>query len=119
MLLGVPLNRVVKRIRDTREHRYSLLRGFFHGASDAAEDVAHKDMKLLHSVLIVPGAAAVGKTLGETGIERLGIEIKAERRHGVHTQEPNPEARFRAGDVIVLFGTEQDCAAAEMKLMQG
>ena len=32
MLLGLPLNRVLRRIRDTREQRYGLLRGFFHGA---------------------------------------------------------------------------------------
>ena len=31
MLLGLPLNRVLRRIRDTREQRYGLLRGFFHG----------------------------------------------------------------------------------------
>src|SRR3989441_10294960 len=37
VLLGVPLKRVVRRIRDVREHRYSLLRGFFHGGTDEAD----------------------------------------------------------------------------------
>ena len=59
MLLGVPLNRVLRRIRDTREQRYSLLRGYFHGATDAAEDASHAAQKLLHSVLMTPGAAAI------------------------------------------------------------
>jgi CPA2 family monovalent cation:H+ antiporter-2 len=31
VLLGVPLNRVLKRIRQTRSQRYSLLRGFYRG----------------------------------------------------------------------------------------
>ncbi|MCX7137571.1 MAG: cation:proton antiporter, partial [Proteobacteria bacterium] len=53
--LGVPLNRVLRRIRDTREQRYSLLRGFFHGASDEIEDAAQGEQRLLHSVLITPG----------------------------------------------------------------
>ncbi len=35
LVLGVPLNRVLKRIRAIREERYSLFRGFFHGATDA------------------------------------------------------------------------------------
>ena len=48
MLLGVPLNRVLRRIRDTREQRYGLLRGFFHGATDAAEEAAHQSQKVLH-----------------------------------------------------------------------
>ena len=119
MLLGVPLNRVLRRIRDTREQRYSLLRGYFHGATDAAEDAAHKAQKLLHSVLITPGAAAIGRTLGELGLARLEVEVKAVRRHHVHAQAPQPDARIEAGDVLVLLGSEQGCAAAEMKLMQG
>jgi CPA2 family monovalent cation:H+ antiporter-2 len=119
MLLGVPLNRVLRRIRDTREHRYSLLRGYFHGATDAAEDAAHAAQKLLHSVLMTPGAAAIGKTLGELGLARLEVEVKAVRRKNVHAQAPQPDARIEAGDVLVLLGSEQDCAAAEMKLMQG
>jgi CPA2 family monovalent cation:H+ antiporter-2 len=119
LLLGVPLNRVLRRIRDTREHRYSLLRGFFHGATDEVEDSAHKEQPLLHSVLITPGAAAIGKTLRELDLARLDVEVKAVRRPNVLAQAPQPDARIAAGDVLVLYGSGQDCAAAEMKLMQG
>jgi len=38
MLLGIPLHRVLKRIRTTREQRYSLFRGFYRGESDEYED---------------------------------------------------------------------------------
>src|SRR3990170_3768007 len=119
VLLGVPFNRVLRRIRDARAQRYSLLRGYFHGATDAAEDAAHKAQKLLHSVLIAPGAAAIGRTLDELNLARLEVEVKAVRRHNVHAQAPQPDARIEAGDVLVLLGSEQNCAAAEMKLMQG
>jgi CPA2 family monovalent cation:H+ antiporter-2 len=119
MLLGVPFNRVLRRIRDARAQRYSLLRGYFHGATDAADDAAHKAQKLLHSVLMTPGAAAIGKTLGELELARFEVEVKAVRRKNVHAQAPQPDARIEAGDVLVLLGSEQDCAAAEMKLMQG
>jgi K+/H+ antiporter YhaU regulatory subunit KhtT len=37
----------------------------------------------------------------------------------MHAQAPQPDARIEAGDVLVLLGSEQDCAAAEMKLLQG
>jgi len=119
MLLGVPLNRVLRRIRNTREQRYSLLRGYFHGATDAVEDAAHKARKLLHSVLITPGAAAIGRTLEELTLARYEVEVKAVRRKNVHAQAPQPGFQIEAGDVLVLLGSEQDCAAAEMKLMQG
>ena len=37
LLAGVPLNRVLARIRAIREERYSLFRGFYHGVTDAAD----------------------------------------------------------------------------------
>jgi len=117
--LGVPLNRVLRRIRDTREQRYSLLRGFFHGASDEIEDAAQGEQRLLHSVLITPGAAAIGKTLTELDLASCRVEVKSVRRPGIVAQAPQPGARIEAGDVLVLYGAELDCAAAEIRVMQG
>jgi CPA2 family monovalent cation:H+ antiporter-2 len=34
-LSGIPMHKVIKRLREMREQHYSLLRGFFHGATDA------------------------------------------------------------------------------------
>jgi len=119
MLLGVPLNHVLRRIRDAREQRYNLFRGFFRGASDDADRGDDQEQPRLHSVMIDVGAAAVGKTLGDLDLKTLKVEVKAVRRHGISAQQPQPEARIEAGDVLVLLGSEHDCAAAEMKLMQG
>ena len=119
LLLGVPLNRVLRRIRDTREQRYGMLRGFFHGATDEAEDSAHKGQKVLHSVLIAPGAAAVGRRLGEFDLGEHDVEVRAMRRAGIHSESPPPDKRIAEGDVLVLFGSEEKCAAAQIRLMQG
>lgn len=119
LLLGVPLNRVLRRIRNTREQRYGMLRGFFHGATDEAEDSAHKGQKVLHSVLIAPGAAAVGRTLGEMAPGLQEVEVRAMRRGGIHSESPPADRRIAEGDVLVLFGSEERCAAAQMVLMQG
>jgi CPA2 family monovalent cation:H+ antiporter-2 len=118
MLLGVPLNRVLRSIRNAREQRYNLFRGFFRGATDEG-DRGDEDQLRLRSVMIASGAAAVGKTLGEFDLGNLNVEVKAVRRHGISAQQPQPDARIEAGDVLVLLGSEQDCAAAEIKLMQG
>ena len=40
MLLGVPFQRVLQRIRTTREQRYSVFRGFFRGVTDEGDDHA-------------------------------------------------------------------------------
>ncbi len=119
VLLGVPINRVLRRIRNTREQRYSLLRGFFHGATDAADDAAQEAQRLLHSVLITPGAKAIGRTVAELDLARCHVDLKAVRRPGVAAQGPRSDLQIEAGDVLVVYGTEHDCAAAEMRVMQG
>jgi CPA2 family monovalent cation:H+ antiporter-2 len=119
MLLGVPLSRVLARIRETREQRYSLFRGFFRGITDEAESMEEARQPRLHSVTIAPGAAAVGKTLGEIGLDALSVEVNAVRRRNIRGVAPEPETRIEAGDVLVLLGAADDLAAAEIRLMQG
>ena len=119
MLLGVPLNRVMQRIRETREQRYSLFRGFFRGITDEAEDGDQARLPRWHSVTIAPGAAAIGRTLGEAGLESLNVEVTAVRRRNIRGIAPEPATRIEEGDVLVLLGAEGDLAAAEMKLLQG
>jgi len=119
MLLGVPFNRVMQHMRETRESRYSLFRGFFRGVTDETEARGEADQPRLHSVAIAPGAAAVGKRLAELGLESLGVEVTAMRRRNARAFTPQGDTRVEEGDVLVLLGAEQDLAAAEMKLMQG
>jgi len=119
MLLGVPLNRVLARIRETREQRYSLFRGFFRGITDESDSSGEAWQPRLRSVTIEPGAAAVGKTLGAIGLETLRVEVTAVRRRNIRGVAPAPDTRIEEGDVLVLLGAEQDLAAAEIRLMQG
>lgn len=119
MLLGLPLNRVLRRIRDTREKRYSLFRGFFRGITDEAGDASDEDQPRLHSVTIPPGARAIGRTLGELDLPRLGVQVTAVRRRNIRGVAPEPTTRIEEGDVLVLLGGEEDLAAAEIRLIQG
>ena len=118
MLLGVPLPRVLTHIRRTRESRYALFKGYFHGASDAPEDAVHPQPRL-HSVSITPGADAIGKTLRQLNLASYQVTVQAVRSQGQRAKEPDPDARIEAGDVLVLLGSEQSCAAAEIELMGG
>jgi CPA2 family monovalent cation:H+ antiporter-2 len=119
VLLGVPLRRVVRRIRDVREGRYSLLRGFFHGGTDEAEDFDEAREPRLHSVTLVPGAAALGRRLGELALDEIGVGVTALRRRETRMISPGPQTALQEGDVIVLRGTAERLAAAEMRLLQG
>ena len=117
LLLGVPLNRVLARIQAVREERYSIFRGFFHGATDAA-DAEDNLQPRLHSVLLNDRSTAVGKSLAE--IELNGrVEVNSVRRRGARAAAPAPDFRFEAGDVLVLLGKPGDLAFAERRLLRG
>ena len=119
MLLGVPLSQVLKRIREVRESRYAMMRGFFRGASDADADLDEHAQSRLHTVLITEGAAAVGRTLAAIALDELPVEVVAIRRQGIKGVDPQPDAVVRAGDVLVLRGAADALAAAEFRLLQG
>jgi len=117
LLLGVPLYRVLSRIRSVREQRYSLFRGFFHGVTDAA-DAADNLQTRLHTVMLNDRSAAVGKSLAE--IELRGrVEVTGVRRRGARSEVPLPEYRFEPGDVVVLLGLPAALTSAERRLQGG
>ncbi|MCX7901846.1 MAG: cation:proton antiporter [Burkholderiaceae bacterium] len=117
VLLGVPLSRVVRRVREARDSRYRLLRGYFHGADDPAEfdDEAHVR---LHSVTLDDQAAAVGRRLGDFSLGDLGVEATAVRRRGIRGADPSPDLVLQAGDVLVLRGLPEALQRAEERLLR-
>ena len=117
MQLGLPLNRVLRRLREIRQERYQFIRGFFPGATD--EEPAESEQPRLHSVLLGPDAAGVGKRLDSLNLAGMGVQVSAVRRRGARELNPAPDMRLEAGDVLVLLGTQGHLAAAEIRLLQG
>jgi CPA2 family monovalent cation:H+ antiporter-2 len=118
VLVGVPVNRVLKRIRQTRSQRYSLLRGFYRGMTDRDHDEEDEYQPRLHSVLLASGAAGIGQTLDDLNLDELGCEVSAVRRRGIRAMEPAPETRLEEGDVVVVLGLPEAVTAAEERLLQ-
>ena len=118
MFVDISTGRILRRIREIREQRYSLLRGFYYGVTDETED-SEKLLPRLLTITITPGAAAVNKTLDEIDLVSLDVEVTAVRRRNIRGILPTPETRLEAGDVVVLKGTQENLAAAEIKLIQG
>ena len=117
-LTGVPLTRVVRRIREIRSQRYALMRGFFQGSSDPG-DAADAGEARLRSVIVPEGAAGVGRSIGELGLEEFGVAVSAVRRRGIRALSPGAETRIQGGDVIVLLGVPGSLEAAEERLLGG
>ena len=114
VLMGVPMRRVVRRVEELRDERYSLLRGYFHGTDDVGED-GHEQVRL-QSVPVDERADAVGRTLAELGLYELGVEVTAIRRHGIRGVEPDPSTKLREADIVVLRGLPEQLAQAEERL---
>lgn len=119
LLLNISSGRILRCIRQTREHRYQLFRGFFHGISDEIGESEDKLSPRLLTMTMVSGAAGVHKSLRELDLVSLGVEVTAVRRRNIRGLLPSDDTRLEVGDVIVLRGAQESLAAAEIKLLQG
>jgi len=116
--LGMPLKRVLRRLREARMQRYRSLRGgFFPGATDVEEP--DHDQPRLRTVAVGDSAAAVGRTLGSLNLAGMDVTVTAVRRTGTREVNPAPEERVKAGDVLVLLGTQENLGKAEIRILQG
>jgi monovalent cation:H+ antiporter-2, CPA2 family len=118
VLLGVPLNRVVKRIRSFREERYKMFKGYFRGVTDA-NNVDERQMQL-HPVEISRNSYARKLRLDHIDLKRFNVEIQLIRRPNMLEDiAPRDDIMLGNGDVLVLLGLPDDLVAAEVYLMSG
>ncbi len=118
VLLGIPLNRVVKRIRLFREERYKMFKGYFRGVSDM--DASNELRARLHSVEIDKNSYAKNLRLDHIDIAKFNVEVQLIRRPNMLEDiAPRDDITLTAGDVLVLFGSPQDLIAAEIYLISG
>ena len=109
--VGVPFSRVMRRMSQVRGERYGLLRGLFQGRDEPEAGVR------LHSLTLEPGMRALGRTVVELGLDRLGVEVTAVRRPGAKLKlTADAAGALQAGDVVVLLGAPEALAAAEERL---
>ncbi len=115
-LAGVPMARVLRRVRTVREGRYSLLRGFFHGADDAGEDAIESAQIHLRAVGIARDSALVARTLGSLPLDgaRVSTVVRASQR----IVDPPSDLTLQAGDTVVLAGTLEQISAGEDRLLR-
>jgi CPA2 family monovalent cation:H+ antiporter-2 len=117
VLLGVPLKRVIRRLRDARDSRYRLLRGYFHGADDMEDGLDEPLQVRLHTIVLEADAAAVGHSLNDIDLNATGVEVTAVRRRGILEHNPSGNLILQSGDVVVLRGTAAALEAGEQRLL--
>ncbi|AKR44273.1 cation:proton antiporter [Methylophilus sp. TWE2] len=116
--LGVPLNRVVKRIRMFREERYKMFKGYFRGVSDA--DTTTAALPQLHSVEMYKNFYAHGLRLDHIPFEDFAVEVKQLRRLNMPEPiAPRGDIVLNEGDILVLLGSNAALIAMEVYLISG
>jgi len=116
LLLEVPLTRVLRRIQQQRSDRYRLLGEFIRGEAASDHDPQPGGADRLHPVLLPPRSSAVGRLLRELTLP--GVSIAALVRDGQRRPDPPGDVLLEAGDVLVLFGSDQNVRRGEERLLE-
>ncbi len=118
LMAGVPLNRVIRRIQESRARRYAVFSGYFRTATDVGEATERLQPRFLR-VYLKQEHVAVGKRLREMELDKLNVEVNAVRRHGARDAQPGEEVVLQVGDVLVLLGLPEALSQAELRLHKG
>ena len=115
-LVGVPMRRVVRITRDARERRYSLLRGYFHGADD--DTVEELQQARLQSVTLPAASGCIGRRLGDLALPMMGVQVASVRQAAGQVVQADDALQLGAGDTLVLAGLPEPLAKAEAALLR-
>lgn len=118
LMAGVPLNRVIRQIQESRARRYAVFNGYFSTGGDTGEEAERLQPRFV-SVLLKKESVAVGKRLREIGLDKIGVQVNALRRDGVRGGAHSDEMLLQSGDVLVLLGLPETLLQAEAMLHKG
>jgi CPA2 family monovalent cation:H+ antiporter-2 len=121
LFLRVPAMDVLETTEQIRHERYAILRSVFRRREPWARDGADAEQQQrqqLYTVVLPPGARAVGQTIRELGLGPR-VAVNAIRREGSTIRDPDPDTRLKVGDVLVLWGRPEEVQQAEGRLLMG
>jgi CPA2 family monovalent cation:H+ antiporter-2 len=119
MLLHVPVARVVRTLTEIRSNRYAVLRNIVRRGDARPVDETSEHREELKSVVVPPGAWAVGRTLGEVRERGVEVTFTGVRRQGILGREPARDTILRDGDIVVIYGQPEELERAESVLLAG
>ena len=118
VIFDVPLSRVIKKIREFRESKYKIFKGYFKGISDEKDDLINQHQ--LHSIEIKNKSFLNGKLLSDIPFEEYGISIYHLRRPNMLEDiEPRDDLRLNTGDILVVLGHFEEIRLFENYSLNG
>lgn len=120
IMLGVPLGRVVKKIRAFRSERYAMFRGYFKGTTDITDDFSGQEQLELHSIEVRKNPLLLSVKLDSIRFEDFHVQIQYLRRPNMLEDiEPRPDILLSNGDTLVILGLQKDINKFEKYLSTG
>jgi monovalent cation:H+ antiporter-2, CPA2 family len=121
-MVGVPMRRVLELARRTRDERYGLLRGYFHGADDEGTEASVHQARL-QSVTLLAQSRVLGQSLHAVeqalSMSALKVRVVSLRTARGASESMDAQTVLQAGDTLVLSGEPGDLTLAEKRLLQG
>ncbi len=119
MLLHVPVTKVVRTVNEIRNTRYAVLRNIVRRGDARPIDDSHEHREEIKSVVVPPGAWAVGRTLRDVRGRGVEVVFTGIRRMGILGREPAGDTVIRDGDIVVIYGQPEELERAESVLLAG
>jgi len=119
MLLHVPVSRVVRTLGEIRNSRYTVLRNIVRRGDARPFDETSEHREELKSVVVPPGAWAIGRSLSEVRGRGVAVTFTGVRRQGILGREPSGDTVLRDGDIVVIYGQPEELERAESVLLAG
>ena len=118
-LSGVPMSRILKRVRTERKGHYGHMHGFFPGETTEISYGTQDKLEFMHAVIMTEDAYAVGKTLKDLNVQSMRISIKGLRRDNNEIEDPSEGLTIQRGDTLVISGKPRRVERAERYLLEG
>lgn len=116
---GVPLAKILKRIRNERKGHYDHLHGFYPGETTEVSYESVDKLRFMHAININRSAWAVGKTVGQCDLLKYGVQVrKIKRGHDVII-DPSMQEVLCDDDILVISGKPQRVERAERFILDG
>jgi monovalent cation:H+ antiporter-2, CPA2 family len=117
--LEVPAARVAQALGQVRDDRYVLLRNVRPHTDSPVPSELLAQREEVRTVVIPPGAWAVGRSVEEVRGHGAAVTFTGIRRHGILGTAPDGATRLREGDVVLIHGLPKALEHAEGVLLAG
>lgn len=118
-LSGVPMSRILKRVRKERKGHYANMHGFFPGQTTELDYTKQNKLEFMHAVILTENAYAIGKSLYQLNLQQWRVNVRGLRRDNHELSEPDENIILLVGDVIVITARPHKVARAERFLLEG